>query len=207
MREPMQVTELLGRWRAGDQQAASEVVPLVYAELHRIASVLMSREAQGHTLQPTALINEVFLRLVKDKAKNWADRGHFLAVAARAMRQILVDHARRHQRAKRGGEQLQVELSDGIAARTIDLDELIHWNDLLTDLEAMDPRSARIVELKWFAGLEGAEIASVLGISEKTVKRDWAVTRAWLKTRIKDRQRGDESTGMAESQGSVPPGA
>jgi len=175
-----EITELLAEWRDGNQSALDELYPLVYNELHRLARRYMSRERRGHTLQTTALINEAYVRLVDQKNVQWANRSHFFAISAQIMRRILIDHARRHAYAKRGGGAQQVSLEEA-ATVTPDLGrELIQLDEALKSLAEMDPRRSQVVEMRYFGGLNNEEIAGVLHISENTVTRDWNMARAWL---------------------------
>ena len=175
-----QITELLAEWREGNQSALDELYPLVYDELHRLARRYMSRERKGHTLQTTALINEAYVRLVDQKNVNWANRSHFFAISAQIMRRILIDHARRHAYAKRGGGAQQVSLEE-VAAVTADQGrELMRLDEALKSLAERDPRRSQVVELRYFGGLNNEEIAGVLNVSENTVTRDWNMARAWL---------------------------
>lgn len=161
---------------------------VVYKELHTLARVAMSRERTDHTLQPTALINEAYLRLMSGKPKEWESRTHFFGAAARAMRQVLIEHARSHGRAKRRG--MKEELLDVHAGPEIDLDEVIAIDDSLRELEQLDERAARVVELRFFAGMSVEETAEAMDISPKTVKRDWQFAKVWIEQRIK--ARGEE---------------
>jgi RNA polymerase sigma-70 factor, ECF subfamily len=175
-----QITQLLAEWRDGKQSALDELYPLVYDELHRLARRYMSRERKGHTLQTTALINEAYVRLVDQKNVNWANRSHFFAISAQIMRRILIDHARRHAYAKRGGGAQQVSLEE-VAAITPDQGrELVRLDEALKSLAERDPRRSQVVELRYFGGLNNEEIAGVLNVSENTVTRDWNMARAWL---------------------------
>lgn len=175
-----QITELLAEWRDGNQSALDELYPLVYDELHRLARRYMSRERKDHTLQTTALINEAYVRLVDQKNVNWANRSHFFAISAQIMRRILIDHARRHTYAKRGGGAQQVSLEE-VAAITPDQGrELMRLDEALKSLAERDPRRSQVVELRYFGGLNNEEIAGVLHVSENTVTRDWNMARAWL---------------------------
>jgi RNA polymerase sigma-70 factor, ECF subfamily len=177
---PGEVTRLLLEWSRGNRGALDALVPLVYAELRRQADRYLSRQRTGHTLQATALVHEAFLRLVDQTSVSFRDRAHFFAVASRAMRQILVDHARRRLAEKRGGAATRLVLDDGIASvqpRGVDLMAL---DDALSRLEALDPAQARLVELRFFGGLTVEETAVVLGCSPATVKRSWSSARAWL---------------------------
>jgi RNA polymerase sigma factor (TIGR02999 family) len=183
------VTELLVRWRQGDQEALEAIVPLVYKELHDLAHGYLRREHPGHTLQSMALVHEAYLRLVDQKPLDINDRSHFIAVAARLMRQILVDYARSRGAAKRGAG-LKVGLSAAAAradaraesAREIDLMAL---DDALGELARLDERQEKIVELRYFGGMTNEEVALALGISPATVKREWTVAKAWLSRRIR----------------------
>lgn len=175
-----EITQLLVKWSDGNQSALDELYPLVYDELHRLARRYMSRERRGHTLQTTALINEAYVRLVDQKNVHWANRSHFFAISAQIMRRILIDHARRHAYAKRGGGAQQVSLEE-VAAVTPDLGrELVRLDEALRSLAEMDPRRSQVVEMRYFGGLNNEEIAGVLKISENTVTRDWNMARAWL---------------------------
>jgi RNA polymerase sigma-70 factor (ECF subfamily) len=180
--EPRQhdITQLLVKWSDGNQSALDELYPLVYDELHRLARRYMVRERRGHTLQTTALINEAYVRLVDQKNVHWANRSHFFAICAQIKRRILIDHARRHAYAKRGGGAQQVSLED-VAAVTPDPGrELVRLDEALRSLAEMDPRRSQVVEMRYFGGLNNGEIAGVLKISENTVTRDWNMARAWL---------------------------
>jgi RNA polymerase sigma factor (TIGR02999 family) len=174
---------LLERATAGDPQAASRLMPLVYDELRRLAASYLRRERKGQTLQATALVHEAYVRLIGPGERPWTGRTHFLAIAARSMRQVLVDRARRRQAAKRGGDPERLTLDDAVLAapdpgRGIDLTAL---DDALNQLEALDPQQARIVELRYFGGLTVEETADAIGVSPATVKRHWTLARAFLK--------------------------
>jgi RNA polymerase sigma factor (TIGR02999 family) len=174
------VTQLLLAWQAGDRDALDRMLPLVYDELHRLAAGYLRRERPDHTLQPTALVHEAYLRLVKQRQVDWRNRAQFLGVAAGMMRRILVNHARDRSAAKRAGGRKQVSLSlveDGRAPPDVDL---IALEDALARLAALDERKGRVVELRFFGGLNVEETAEVLGISPNTVVRDWSTARAWL---------------------------
>jgi len=175
-----QITELLAEWRDGDQSALDELYPLVYDELHRLARRYMSRERKDHTLQTTALINEAYVRLVDQKNVNWANRSHFFAISAQIMRRILIDHARRHAYAKRGGGAQQVSLEEVAAITPAQGSDLMRLDEALKSLAERDPRRSQVVELRYFGGLNNEEIAGVLHVSENTVTRDWNMARAWL---------------------------
>jgi RNA polymerase sigma factor (TIGR02999 family) len=176
------VSQLLADYRGGDREALDRLVPLVYDELHRIAASYISRERAGHTLQPTALVNEAYIRLVQAEDVAFESRAHFLGIAARLMRQILVDHARRHDARRRGGHQRRVTLTEGVALDEAGADvDLLALDQALERLAAEDARLARLVELRYFGGLSTEETAEVLATSPRTVKRDWAVARVWLR--------------------------
>ena len=175
-----QITELLAEWSEGNQSALDELYPLVYEELHRLARRYMSRERKGHTLQTTALINEAYVRLVDQKNVRWANRSHFFAISAQIMRRILIDHARRHGYAKRGGGAQQVSLEEVALVALDPSSELLRLDEALKELAKMDPRRCHVVELRYFGGLSNEEIAGVLKVSENTVTRDWNLARAWL---------------------------
>jgi RNA polymerase sigma factor (TIGR02999 family) len=174
-----EVTRLLLRWTEGDQNALNDLLPLVYDELRRLARSYLQRERPGHTLQSTALVNEAYLRLV-DQNVSWQNRAHFFGIAAQMMRRILVDHARARDAAKRGAGDFKVTLDEDIAvsgARDVDV---IALDIALDNLAELDPQQGRIVELRFFAGLSIEETSEVLSISPATVKRDWAMAKAWL---------------------------
>lgn len=175
-----EITQLLAEWSDGNQSALDELYPLVYEELHRLARRYMSRERKGHTLQTTALINEAYVRLVDQRNVHWANRSHFFAISAQIMRRILIDHARRHAYAKRGGGAQQVSLEAVAIVANEKSAEIIRLDEALTTLAKMDPRRCHVVELRYFGGLSNEEIAGVLNVSENTVTRDWNLARAWL---------------------------
>jgi len=175
-----EITQLLAEWSDGNQSALDELYPLVYDELHRLARRYMSRERKGHTLQTTALINEAYVRLVDQKNVHWANRSHFFAISAQIMRRILIDHARRHRYAKRGGGAQQVSLDEAVAVANDIGAELLRLDEALKTLAEMDSRRSQVVELRYFGGLSNEEIAGVLHVSENTVTRDWNMARAWL---------------------------
>ena len=166
---------------------ADESFRLIYAELHKLARAAMRREHPGHTLQPTALINEAYLRLTSDQTSSWENRAHFFGAAARAMRQILIDHARTRQRSKRGG--LKLELHDSSAIFQANPEEVFALESALDELAGVDQRSLRIVELRYFVGLTVEETAAFVGTSPRTVKRDWDFARAWLESRLRGESR------------------
>lgn len=178
------ITALLAQLNAGDCDAEGRLISQVYAELRRLAERHMRRERPGHTLQPTALVNEAYVRLVREQQAPWKDRNHFFGTAATLMRYILVDHARAKQAAKRPGSGEKVELDSRIAPWKEQSIDVLALHQILERLETLDARQARIVELHFFAGLNFAEIGEVVGLSERTVKRDWSMARAWLKTQL-----------------------
>lgn len=175
------VTQMLRDWSDGQTQALENLLPFVYAELHRQAANFLGKERPGHTLQPTALINEAYLKLVDRRDVNWQGRAHFFAVAAQAMRRILVDYAKRKHRAKRGGDQIKVtlEAAEMISAKEKPVD-LIALDEALNRLSERDEQQARVVELRYFSGLTLEETAEALRVSRATVARDWETARAWL---------------------------
>lgn len=181
----IEVTQLLLDWGNGDKAALDKLVPVVYQELRRLAGYYMRRERPGHTLQTSALVNEAYMRLVDYKQMHWQSRAHFFAVAAQAMRRILVEHARKRHFAKRGGGAVQVSLDEAATVSEKQAADLIALDDALTGLEAIDPRKSRIVELRYIGGLNIEETAEVLGISPATVQREWRSAKAWLYREIK----------------------
>ena len=178
------ITHLLKEWGDGDEQALDELTPLVYEELRQQAARYLRRERPNHSLQATALINEAFLRLIDVKDVEWQSRAHFFAIAAKLMRRILVDHARRRDAEKRGGPQFCLTLDEGLAWTNQPDVDLLAIDEALDKLAIIDEQQARVVELRFFSGLTVEETATALGISPKTVKRDWSVARAWLKREI-----------------------
>lgn len=184
---PHEVTRLLIDWSNGDQAALDQLMPLVYAELRRLAHSYMARERSDHTLQTTALVNEAYLQLVDQKGLHWQNRAHFFGIAARLMRHILVDYARERNCVKRGGEARKVSLEEGAEFSQEKAAEVVSLDDALNTLAEVDPQQSRIVELRFFAGLTVEETAEVLGISPATVKRDWAMAKAWLYHQISGR--------------------
>lgn len=186
---PSEVTRLLQEFQRGNPDAAERLMPLVYDELRRLASSFMRRERSDHTLQPTALVHEAYMRLVDQRSVEWRDRSHFLAIAAQAMRRILVDHARRRGAEKRGGGnrvtlQESMAVSEGQEVDVLALEEALH------ELETLDERQVRVVELRFFGGLTVEETAEALGVSAPTVVRDWRHAKAWLRRRL-DASGGD----------------
>jgi RNA polymerase sigma factor (TIGR02999 family) len=187
------VSELLVRWKAGDQQALEKLVPLVYKELRDIARYHLQRERPGHTLQSAALVHEAYLRLLDQRPFDTENRAHFLAVASRLMRQILVDYARSHGAVKRGADR-RVELDVSLVLPQVRNTDVVALNDALTGLAKLDEQQCRIVELRFFGGLATEEIAEVLGVSSSTVKREWNVAKAWLTREMKREAHGDTGT-------------
>ena len=184
------VSELLVRWKAGDPEALEALVPLVYKELRDIARRHLRRERPGHTLQSAALVHEAYLRLLDQRPFDTKNRAHFLAVASRLMRQILVDYARSHGAAKRGADR-RVELDASLVLPQVRRTDVVALDDALTGLAKLDEQQGRIVELRFFGGLATEEIAEVLGISSSTVKRDWNVAKAWLTRQMRKGAHGD----------------
>jgi RNA polymerase sigma-70 factor, ECF subfamily len=174
-----EVTLLLKAMKNGDESASEKLLPLVYSELHRLAKSYMRRERPDHTLQPTALINEAYLRLARDNV-DWQSRQHFIGVAANVMRRLLVDHARAHNAERRSGGAGRVELGEGLMVSIERSDEVLALHDALTGLEGVDPRQAKVVELRYFGGFSVAEIGDILEMSPRSVKRHWALARIWL---------------------------
>src|SRR2546429_6466433 len=182
---PQTVTQWLLKWRGGDESALNDLSGLVYEDLHRLAQQYLRRERPDHTLQATALVHEAYLRLVDQRGVSWQNRAHFFGVAAQLMRRILVDYARRHHAAKRGGAALKVSLTDVVIAAKEGPEELVALDDALSRLAALDPRQGRIVELRLYGGLTVEETADVLGVSPATVKREWSTAKAWLAREIR----------------------
>lgn len=182
------LTQLLARWEAGERNALAELMPAVYDELRRVARRHLAGERAGHTLAPTALVNEVYLRLGSYDNISWQNRAHFFAMASRIMHRVLVDHARKRRAAKRGGVESAVTLYESRHAdgRVEEVD-LLALDEALTRLEALDERQCRVVQMRYFGGLKNDEIAAVLGVSVPTVKRDWAVARVWLRRALSGR--------------------
>lgn len=184
MSSPGNVTELLQAWSDGDQSAVDKLIPLIYDELRRLAEHYLRRERPNHTLQPTALVHEAYLRLVNQRQVQWHNRAYFFGAAAQVIRRILVDHAREHQAAKRGGGEHKVTLDEDVAlSEQRDLD-LLALDDALRRLAEIDPQKSRIVELRFFSGLSIEETAEVLGVSTATVTRQWRTVKAWLHREI-----------------------
>jgi RNA polymerase sigma factor (TIGR02999 family) len=175
-----EVTGLLVAWSDGDQAALEKLMPLVYAELHRLARRYMRREHAGHTLQTSALVNEAYLRLIDARGVHWQNRTHFFAVSAQIMRRILVDFARAKQNLKRGAGARQVTLDEALIVSSESGSDLIALDEALETLAMLNPRQSRVVELRYFGGLNEEEVAEVLKVSPRTVRHDWSLARAWL---------------------------
>jgi len=181
------VTTLLTRWRSGSPEAGEQLMARVHRELHRLAAVHLRRERRSHTLQPTAVVNEVYMRLLPQRAVSWESRAHFYGIAARMTRRVLVDYARRRKASKRDGPTTQLLTLSGIPepARDAGPVEVLDLHQALSALAALDPRQAEIVELRYFGGLTVEEVAEVLQISTATVKRDWTTGKLWLRRRMR----------------------
>jgi RNA polymerase sigma-70 factor, ECF subfamily len=179
------LTRLLKNWKSGDSENAGAVIENLYPELHHLAARMLSRERPEHTLQPTALIHELYLRFRSGKSPDWSGRTHFFAVAATTFRRILIDHARAHRAQRRGGTENKVPVELVEIGVTCSYDDLLIVDEALSQLERADSRAARVTELRFFAGLQESEIAKELNISEITVKRDWKFARAWLASYLK----------------------
>jgi RNA polymerase sigma factor (TIGR02999 family) len=185
MSQPGEVTALLTAWRAGDGNALDKLIPIVYEDLRHVAGRYMQSEESGHTLQTTALVHEAYLRLTREQDRTWESRAHFFAVAAQIMRNLLVDHARMATRAKRGGGIAEISLEDAPELATAKPEVMLALDDAMRRLAEVDPRASRIVELRYFVGLNNEEVANVIGISEKTVIRDWNTAKAWLRAELR----------------------
>jgi len=185
-----QVTQLLAQWDSKNNQDQAKLLELVYPELKRIAEFRMRHERAEHTLQATALVNEFVIQLCTVAQQPWQSRLHFLAIASRAMRRILVDHARAHNADKRGGANCRIQVAELDIAQAPEFSDILEIHDLLDKLAAQDPRMAEVVEMRYFGGLSNGEVADALGVAERTVKRDWQVARAWLYAQL-HRGKGD----------------
>ena len=183
------VTDLLVHWSEGDQEALNKLIPLVYDELHKLASRYLRRERRDHTLQTTAVVHEAYLKLVNQRDANFENRLHFFAVAAQIMRRILVDYARRHHASKRGGDLYKLSLDEALVTSEEKGADLLALDEALERLAAIDPRQSRVVELRIFAGLTLEETAQALNISPSTVRREWSMAKAWLHRQIKNNDR------------------
>ena len=186
-----EITQLLRAWTEGREGASDKLMPLVYAELHRLAKAYMSRERPDHTLQTTALVNEAYLRLVDASQAQFQDRAHFFAMGAQVMRRILVDWARSHRSLKRGGGRRMVQLEEALVADPESEVELVALDDALQALGQLDPRKSQIVELRFFGGLSVEETASVLKVSPDTVMRDWKLAKSWLRRELAEEKPDD----------------
>jgi RNA polymerase sigma factor (TIGR02999 family) len=182
------VTSLLERWSSGDPAAREELVPIVYQELRRLAHYHLRQERDGHTLQTTALVHEVYLRLCHQDEPRWQNRAHFFAVAARSMRRILVDYSRRRSAEKRGPGAIHLRLDDALAIPVAEPSDLLALDGALEELAAFDARKCQVVEMRFFAGLRAKEIALALNTTEATVRRDWTIAKAWLYRYLEGRE-------------------
>ncbi|MCO6512105.1 MAG: sigma-70 family RNA polymerase sigma factor [Aridibacter famidurans] len=187
---PQEITQILQDWRKGDESAVERLMPVVHAELKRLARSYLSRERAGHTLQPTALVNEAFLRFARINDLDWQDRAHFFAVSATIMRQILVDHARRIATDKRGGGMKRLTLDNLRIANETKAADLLGLEMALEKLAEIDARKVKVVEMKFFSGLKHEEIAEVLGVTEKTIQRDWKIAKLWLYRELAGTEQG-----------------
>jgi RNA polymerase sigma factor (TIGR02999 family) len=178
---PQEITQLLLAWNQGDQTARDALLPLIYDELRRQARGYLRRERPGHTLQPTALVHEAYLRLIEPTQVSWQNRAHFFGIAARLMRQILINHAEARRAAKRGGDTERISLGDVAQRADTPAVDLLELHEALRQLEQIDPPQGQIVELRYFSGLTIEEVAEVMNLSPATVKREWSTARAWLK--------------------------
>jgi RNA polymerase sigma-70 factor, ECF subfamily len=183
-----EITGLLARWSHGDERALDSLTPMVYRDLRGLAAHLLRSERSGHTLQPTALVNEAYVKLAGQAKVQWQNRTHFFAVAARVMRQILVDYARSHQRAKRGGGATPLPLDEALVFAPERSSDLLLLDEAVDRLAEVDPRKAKVVELRFFGGLSNEEIAETLQISSNTVMRDWNMAKAWLRREMESGQ-------------------
>jgi len=186
------VTSLLKKLADGNQEAATKLIPVIYQELHRLAVGHLRHERPDHTLQPTALVHEAYIKLVAQRNADWQSRTHFFAVASQSMRRILVDYARRQLRAKRGGRQAKLSLDEVLVVSPDRPDRMLALDEALTRLERLDARQGRIVELRYFGGLTVEEAAEILGVSPTTVRREWTSAKAWLYGELKERH-GDHA--------------
>jgi RNA polymerase sigma factor (TIGR02999 family) len=201
------ITGLLARWRNGEEQALQSLIPLVYGELRRLAQFHLRGERPSHTLQATALAHEAYLRLVAVHAKDYQNRAHFFAVCSRVMRQILVDHAREHRALKRGASSGHLSLDEALTIPVQPNVDILVIDSALHRLDRLDPEKCQIVEMRFFAGLTSDEIAEVLGVSAITVKRKWAIAKAWLYHDLKRGASGDDAGSLATDRSDTEPGA
>lgn len=192
MQDAGEITVLLDRWRAGDRDACQQLIPHVYPHLKEVAAAYLRRESSDHTLQPTALVHELYLRLLQQRKADWRDRSHFFTFSAKMMRLILTDHARSTSAAKRGGESPHVPLNDEMPWVNLNSDDLLDVNRALDALEPVDPRKVQLVELRYFLGCTTAEAAELMGISPATADRDLAMVRSWLQVKLKSPARTNE---------------
>ncbi len=179
-----EATQILAEMAAGDRSAAQRLLPMIYDEFRSLAARYLGRERAGHTLEPTALVHEAYMRLVDQSRVNWQGRTHFFAVGAQLMRRILVDHARHKGRAKRGGGRARITLDEHVAISPQRDEDLLALDEALQKLAQVDPRQAQVVELRFFGGLSVDEVAQVLGVSKRTVESDWTMVRAWLRREL-----------------------
>ena len=188
------ITQLLADWRQGDEKALDRLLPLIRADMYRIARRHLAREAKGHALQPSSLLQETFLRLLPEREATWQNRAHFFAVASTVMRHLLVDHARQRRRLKRGGADAQhVPLDADVALSSAQVDEIVAIDLALRRLEALDARKSQVFEMRFFGGLSLEETAEALDVAPRTVARDWRFARAWLRRELADGQLGHVS--------------
>jgi RNA polymerase sigma-70 factor (ECF subfamily) len=185
-----EVTLLLGQLAKGNESAASKLIPIVYDELRRLAASYMRRERPDHTLQPTALVNEAYLKLIEQREVDWQGRGHFFGIAAQIMRRILIDHARAHLREKRGGGIIPAPLDEALVFSREQSYELLKLDDALERLAKLDPQQSKIVELRFFGGLTVEQTAEILNTSPSTIKREWSMAKAWLHGELKESHGG-----------------
>ena len=183
-----ELTLMLRAIERGEKQVSEDLLPLVYEELRRLAAMRMAQEAAGHTLQPTALVHEAWLRLMGDQPQTWENRAHFFGAAAEAMRRILIEHARRKSRLKRGGGQVALDIADLDIAAALPDEKILLVDEALERLKVQDPEKAKVVVLKFFGGLTNEEVARILGESERTVRRQWNYSKAWLYDYISEQQ-------------------
>jgi RNA polymerase sigma-70 factor, ECF subfamily len=189
-----EITRMLREWSNGDERALDQLLPIVYKELRRLAASYLRRERSDHTLQPTALVHEAYLRLIGQREARWQNRSQFFAVAAQTMRRVLVDHAKGRHRFKRGGERLKLSLDEAMILSDDRASDLIALDDALNELAGLYPRKSKVVELRYFGGLSVEEIADVLGVSRNTVIRDWSLAKAWLYQELKKGESDDSRT-------------
>jgi RNA polymerase sigma factor (TIGR02999 family) len=191
--DPHEVTQILQEWNDGSTEAPARLMSLVYAELRRLALSYLRREREAHTLQPTALVHEAYLRLVDQTQVTWENRAHFFGIAAQLMRRVLVDHARAHLAEKRGGSGIKLQLDEARFMPEEKGDDLLALDEALERLSQTDPRMSRVVELRFFGGLSEPEAADVLGVSERTVRRDWRMAKLWLYRELSQSQQSENA--------------